>query len=496
QAPDPTGNGPTLGFARAVRAEVDNGDVRFSGDRPELGTAETDAEGKATIRALPSGQLEFTATHERHAAARPVVVNMPAVGQAQAALALRTPGFLDVTVAGADGAAIAGASFSLEGPLGSGETSSRQKHTVDAEGKLHVGPLVPGDYTAVLVRDNQAQNVGGMFVMVGHESDAIEASQRHARVVAGETTVIDLRKPMSVRLHGKVFGADGPVAGCRVELEAAGGDMPQMPGMGGRGAVCDGNGEYEFTDVEAGSYVLRYGREESLIKARFDVRVNGDVADQNQDLYLRTGTLRVQAVVAGTGEVIGGAMVELQVAQPDAPGGAPRQRRMMMVTMSTTGDDSAEATTITMGQQRTKTGPDGWAQVDDVPVGTYDVKITHDKYAEGKRAEQVVNERQVTDAGRVEMRPAGRIRGKVVAADGSAVRIALVEYRRENEEDRESQPAMGGKFSFASLSPGRYLMRVRSMPLGPGELGPWSEDTAVDVTSGETATTELRLPAK
>ena len=169
---------------------------------------------------------------------------------------------------------------------------------------------------------------------------------------------------------------------------------------------------------------------------------------------------------------------------------------MMMVTMSTTGDDSAEATTITMGQQRTKTGPDGWAQVDDVPVGTYDVKITHDKYAEGKRAEQVVNERQVTDAGRVEMRPAGRIRGKVVAADGSAVRIALVEYRRENEEDRESQPAMGGKFSFASLSPGRYLMRVRSMPLGPGELGPWSEDTAVDVTSGETATTELRLPAK
>ncbi len=496
RAPESVDEAQGFGFRRAVRVEADNGGARFVGDRPELGSVLTDAEGKASIPALPAGQLEFTASHERHAAARPVVVVMPATGQAQASLALRTPGFVDVSVVGADGAAIAGARFALEGPLGAGETSTRQKHTVDAEGKLRVGPLVPGDYTAVLVRDNQGHNIGGAFVMVGNDSDAIEASQRSVRIVAGDTTVIDLRKPLSVRLHGKVFGADGPVAGCRVELEAAGGDLPQMPGMGGRGAVCDGNGEYQFTDVEAGSYVLRYGREDSLIKASFELQVSGDAADQSQDLYLRTGTLRVQAVVAGSGEPISGAMVELQVAQPEAPEGAPRQRRMMMVTMSTSGDESAEATTITMGQQRTKTGADGWAQVDDVPVGAYDVKITHDKYADGKRAGQAVTERQVTDAGRVEMSAAGRMRGKVVAADGSGVQIALVEYRRENEGDRETQPAMGGKFSFASLAPGRYLVRARSLPLGPGEPGPWGEDTAIEVKAGETATAELRLPPR
>lgn len=485
-----------VGFSRAMRAEFDNGEVRIGGGRGELGSAVTDAEGKAVVSALPDGQLEFTASHEEHAASRAVVVLMPSQGQVQTSLTVRTPGFVDVTVIGADGAALAGAPFSVEGPLGVGETATKAKHNTNAEGKLHVGPLAPGDYNAVLVRDNQGHNVGGAFVMVGNDADAIEASQRSFRIAAGETTVIDLRKPMAVRLHGKVIGATGPVAGCHVELEAAGGDLPQMPGMGGRTAVCDANGEYEFTDVEAGSYVLRYGREESLVKARFERQVNGDLADVVQDLFLRTGTLRVQAVVAGTGEPIAAAQVELQVAEPEAAAGAARPRRMMMVTMSMTGDASPEATTITMGQQRTKTGADGWVQIEDVPVGTYDVKVSHDKYTDGKRSERVVSERQVTDAGSVELRPAGRMRGKVVAADGRNVPIALVEYRAENGEGRESQPAMGGKFSFASLAPGRYLVRAQSLPLGPGEPGPWGEDSVVEVSAGETATAELRLPAR
>jgi hypothetical protein len=189
-------------------------------------------------------------------------------------------------------------------------------------------------------------------------------------------------------------------------------------------------------------------------------------------------------------------MVELQEHQSGA-GGQRTERRVMIVGMTTAGDgDGAEASTITLGDSRVRTGADGWATIDNVPVGTYDVVVTHAKFVKGRVDEQVVLERQVTEAGRVELRAAGTIKGTVVAANGSPVPFAMVECAPVAGGNADTQPAMRGNFRFEELSPGRYRVRARSAGLDGTPPGDWGEPSEVEVVAGEAALATVKMPAK
>ena len=99
----------------------------------------------------------------------------------------------------------------------------------------------------------------------------------------------------------------------------------------------------------------------------------------------------------------------------------------------------------------------------------------------------------VTDSGTVTLQPSGRVRGRVLDADGNAVNMALVTCRKVGDDGPgERQPALGGAFKVDSLAPGTYVLSAQALGVGGrGENGP---EVRTEVTSGKTATVELRLP--
>jgi protocatechuate 3,4-dioxygenase beta subunit len=486
------GGGGGGGRARRVAIRDDNGDVQVDDGRGRVfGTARTDAEGLAEIAGLPAGPATVTAGHADLAEAVPANIVLPAAGKVEAALRLRQPGWADLRVTARDASVVAGTKFVVTGPLGSDAASNRDGE-VDVSGKARVGPLAAGDYHAELQLAPKARAIGGMM-FTGAESNGLRQTRVPFTVVAGQETVVELQKPILTRVHGRVTDAEGPLAGCVVELERApsSGEGDVGIGLGGNSTRTDGQGEYELTDVEAGRYLLRWGKPAQVVKARLDLDVAANTPELRRDLRQQTGKLRVEVWSKADGEGVEGAEVEL-VEAGGAAGPPRREQRMMMITMRMDGDGGGESTTMSLGQPRAKTDADGIATIEDVPTGTYELRIRDDKHAEKKLADQVVTEGQLTDAGRVELEQAGRIRGKVLGQDGRPVAMGMVECRRAAGGDPQREPAMGGTFTFNGLAAGRYVLRAQGMEPGQQAFGP---EVEVDVVAGRAPTlVDLQMP--
>lgn len=485
------GNGMRVG-ARRVGMTNDNGDVHIAAGPETLGTATTDAEGVAQLTGLPAGQAKLLATHSEFAPATAAHVTLPKAGTVDASLTLRTPAFAEVLVTGADGAPASGVSFRISGPDGEDPRDLSGK-TNDA-GLGRVGPLAAGNYDVVLLRPASTSRVGEMAFVSFGQDDEIESTQRQFTVTAGETTRIELSKPALTRVHGTVTGVDGPVAGCTVQLEQRGGSDIGLPGMGGgRSTKTAADGSFAIEDVESGSYTARYGKADQLVKATAEFEVPPNLTELRQDLVLRTGKLRVQACAKDTGEAISGAEVEITRASEGATGQRPREQRMVMMFTMDSSNSGGESTTMTMGSQRAQTGADGWAEVEDVPAGEYTVRVTHKKYAPVQLERQTILEQQTTQCGRVEMGSAGRIRGTVVASDGKAAQVALVQNRAAGAANwSEPTVAMGGSFRIDGLAAGKYTLRAQVI----GESTSHGPEVEVEVKGGETTTAELQVPEK
>jgi hypothetical protein len=482
--------------ARAVAIEDHNGEVSIGGAGP-LGSATTDEQGRATLAGLPSGNVSFAATHADYAKADAVRVAVPKAGVVEAALTMRKPGDAEITVRGTDGAPQSGVALLV---TAAGDAGGEPTRVVSDDGGLaRVRSLAPGPYDVAISRAPSRERFGDAMVFVGGGDESIAASRQRFTVVAGETTRVDLQRPLLARVHGVVTGAEGPAAGVQLVLRRDGEDAPELPGFGGRQATTAADGTFAFEDVEAGAYVIDYGKRDQVVKAQHPLEVPANTAELRTDLALRTGKVRVQVVAAGSMEGVAKAEVELvRASASNVTAGAPprTERRVMMVSMSVTNDGNGgeETTTMTAGAPRAVTDEDGVAEIDDVPVGDYTLRIRHKKHAPFELKNQVVAERQLTDCGRVELAGAGQIRGKVVDADGKPARMALVTSRpADSQQWSEPQMAQGGSYRLQGLAAGKYL--VRAQAIGP-TAGAYSPEVEVEVKAGEVATTDLQLPAK
>jgi hypothetical protein len=468
----------------------------FGGEQA-LGTAVTDANGVALVIGLPAGELEATASHAEFAPAVPARMALAKTGVVEAALRLRTPGFIEVLTLGSDGAPMPGVELSVRS-AGAPQGGEGKRGTSDERGQLRMGPLAPGDYQVELTRKANVTHVAGGMRFSAAGGGTLASSRQRFTVQAGKTTQVEVRRPVLARVFGVVNGVDGPVAGCVIELESRqpAGDAG-MPRFGAEQSVRSAaDGSFELLDVEGGSYTLRYGKEAQVVKASVDVEVPAGAAEFRQDLALRTGRMRV-AVVGPDGQPVAGAEVEVVRAEK-AIAGEPvrRERRVMMMTigLSSAGEDGEESTTMTMGAQRGKTGADGIAEIDDVPVGDWRLEIRHKKFAPGRTADHGVVERQLVDCGRVVLQQAGTVRGKVLGGDGKPVRMALVQNRPlGTTEWSEPEMAQGGNYRLQGLGAGKYQLRARSIGMGDGVTSP---EVDVEVIGGQTATIDLQLPAK
>lgn len=361
------------------------------------GSATTDAEGRATVTGLPAGETEFGAEHAAFAPAPKVIVAVPKTGAIDVRLVLTKPGFADVDVRDLRGDAAVGREVRIELD-GDQSRGSRQGKPAGGDGRVRFGPLAPGVYTAVLVRRADHKHPDDAMLSFDEDDDAITASRQQFTISSGATVNVELRVPVLARLHGTVLGVDGPLSDCTVELERR--DAGASTSFSSRTVRSGGDGVFVFDEVEAGSYTIAYGRRTQNVKAHQTVDVPSGAADVRQDLALHTGRIVLGVREAGTGHAIEGAEVELI---GDAAGNNVSGERSMMIAMISSSGEGGEAMTVQIGPRPPRSDREGRVVIDDVPVGSYLVRVTHDGHTSLDKAEQVVVERQTTDCGTVEL---------------------------------------------------------------------------------------------
>lgn len=499
--------GNVMSFSRGVRVgdDVGNAFVDFGDETRVLGRGVTGDDGIARIHGLAAGAAVARSTHADYAPSLAAEIALPSQGEAKADLVLRTPGVARILVTDARGMPIA-AEFVVNGPLGAEEAPTTRDGSSGSDGTARVTPLAKGRYAATLRTAQKAKAVGGLsIVMAGSGGRTLRQSRVEFEVLGGDEIDVSLRMPTLATVRGVVTGTKGPVADAEVELEPAQRSAQQidmsregidigeldLPGFAQQSDTTDGSGGYGIDGVVPGRYALSWGLPGQAVKDRMEITVADGETDVIQDLRLRHGSIRV--VVVGDGEPLEGAEVEVVVAGKE--GGQPPQRtRMVMVSMTVSDDGAGSSSSMTMGAESVRTDVDGEAIVENVPPGRYVVRITHSRYAKRELPEQEVLENAQTDCGRVQLDAAGRIRGRVVGADGKPAKMALVTCRKVGDAtaEPERKPVMNGAFTFTGLAAGRYDVTARALS---GDGGADGDPVTVEVQAGKTvADVEVRLP--
>jgi protocatechuate 3,4-dioxygenase beta subunit len=511
EAPRPAqqgGNGMT--FSRAVRIGGGDGDgnvVSFGDTAKVLGRGVTGEDGIARIPGLSAGAAVARSLHPQFAPSSAVDVSLPAQGEAKAHLTLRTPGVARLMVTDARGMPIA-ADYVVRGPLGTDEQATPFDGRTGTDGTMRVEPLAKGRYTATLRTQLKATKVGSMsIVMSAGGQRSLPQTRVEFEVQGGDEVDVALRMPTLATVRGVVTGTKGPTGDVEVELEPleraapptgiAQGGMElgeiEIPGFGQQSATTDANGAYGIDGVVPGRYSLSWGLRGQPVKDRMEITIADGEVDVVRELRLRHGSLRV--LVMGDGEPIEGAEVEVFAAGASDAAPKPRARMVMVsMTVSDDGQGGSSSSSLTMGAESVRTDVDGIAVVENVPPGRYVVRITHPRFAKRELPAQDVIENAQTDCGRVDLDAAGRIRGRVVGADGKPAKMALVTCRKAGDAAAEPdrKPVMNGAFTFTGLAAGRYEVTARALSGGGGADG---DPVTVEVQAGKTASdVEVRLP--
>ncbi|MFO1053997.1 MAG: carboxypeptidase regulatory-like domain-containing protein [Planctomycetota bacterium] len=485
----PAGRGVrTMRFTARARAAGPDGPIPVPGD--ELRRATTNAEGRALLGGLPARAVVVRATHESLAPAKPIPMTVPLRGTREVIATLRPAGFVTVHVKDAAGAAIGGARFVVTGPEGD---DRRDEHgTATAEGSSRVGPLLAGHYTARVELPPEPIDFGGMQMLVDDNGASLDETAVAFDIQPGAETQVDLTRPVLATVNGTVTDANGIVRGAEVRLQRVNEDAPIGLGMGGKLRHSDADGHFAFDDVPAGRWRLEWKRPDRPVPSTDEFDVPVGVPSVQRDLRISGGSVVVHVTSAIDHQPLARADVTLRRAGSE---GAPQRRMVgiMMMSRSTDGGDDSRSVRMQGGPGSVRTDDEGRATLEDVPPGEYELVVEHNKHIDGKLDKIVVADGAPTDAGSIELQPAGNLRGKVTgfAADDQ-IRAAMVVLHKvgapAGEERRET--AMSGSFHIERLAPGDY--EIHAEALGSGEPKPGPSRT-VTVSAGETARIEIPL---
>jgi hypothetical protein len=481
-------SGPGFRARRAIRADRGGGDVQVRfGDDPEiLGHGKTDAEGRVRIGGLPAASVSLSATHDELAASRATELSLPHRGVVEAVLTLRPGGFVALRVIGPERTPRPATRFRVVGPEPSGDRTPTQDGETDGDGNARLGPLPEGTYTATLRLPPRARSIGrgGIAMFVGNESTELVGTRQSFAVRPGTETEVVLVHPTLTRLHGIVSGDRGPAPGIEVSLRDA--DDDPMPGR--VSATTDERGEYDLTDLAAGSYRLEYGPPGAIVPHEARVELLPGVASVRQDLTLGGGFVRAVVVSLADAMPLSRAEVSLQRAGARERSSGEPPRRVMMVSIDARRDDTGSSTSsITMGDgmATVRTDDDGVAVIDGVPAGEYTLVVRHPRHVERRVDRVTVVDRAEANVGTVELESGGFLRGRIVGLDQDGMGLAMVEVADVGGGEPRMETAMRGAFRVDGLRPGKY--RVRARPLGPDGATEWGPEREVEIEAGKTA---------
>jgi protocatechuate 3,4-dioxygenase beta subunit len=455
-------------------------DFVFDSDgRQVLGRGRTGADGMARIGGLPAGPAVCTSSHKELARPKPAHLTLPAAGVVETRLTMRRGGFADVLVVDADGQPKK-ASVRLEGPDGAG--SEQQQKTTGEDGKLRIGPLLEGGYTATIVVEPKPMRAGGAVLMWGGNQRAIEATRTPFAVRENETIEIKVVHPALATVRGTVRDAQGLVSGAEVELLE--GDMPRLPMTGGMAAKTDQQGTFEIPDVAPGRYRISFGRKNAPVPFEEALEVDPGQTEVRRDLVLNGGIVTV-IVFGKDGEPLRGARVTLG----ETRAAGTRRSGAVMISMVADSSDT-ESMTFLSGDTSTTTDEDGKAEMKDVPPGKYSLTIEHARHMKHVSKDVTVVAQNTTDVGTLRLVAGGQLKGTVTLADGTPVQFAQVQITPVGGGESERAMAMNGAFKVGALKPGKYRVSASEPAM------PWSEPVEVEIKADETANVRVSLPAK
>jgi hypothetical protein len=204
-----------------------------------------------------------------------------------------------------------------------------------------------------------------------------------------------------------------------------------------------GDGSFEYSGVPDGAYTVHVRCPAYAVATVEGVQVTaGDIVDLGRIVLQEGGTISGQVIEAETGRPVAGASVRVAGARF-----LPNQQ----------------------GKSTAVTGPDGSFSFAGLRDGTFTLEVSHDAFVK-ERVTGVDTKLPEKSHGLViEMSTGGRITGTVTDLDGNLaadISVYLMSQGGSARDNRTGKTGRDGRFTFESVSPGRYKLRAHKFGVG------------------------------
>lgn len=473
----------------------------------------TDGSGTASFEALPAGQWKLRVEKKGHAPASRYV-ERPAPAEQVVSVVLARAAMLRVQVVDSRGEPVARARVRLD-PVGDWARADEEEPLArsttagpsDAQGWVSWQALPPGDYEARAESGGDDESWGGFgrFVLrldgEDEEAPSPGAGGLPLTLAPGQLTEARLVVAELALPRVRVTRLGQPVAGARVSARPGAADAEEDGffrigiGFDGTGAVTDGAGWATLSPSPPGKYTLEARARAASPATEKEV----ELIPGPQLVHLDLATGEVRGMVTGAGGPVAGAKVVLLPAPAAAAeeGEDGEQRSMRgVVVVSAISDGGTEpiieSFSTTPGQSTTATGADGSFVFEDVPEGSYRVRVEARNHAAWTSGSFYQDGRSLVDQGVVTLRGAGALAGTVMGLETRPGEFGwqTVQLERDGgEETYFSLVGKDGRYQFQDLTPGTYrlstFLRGRKV-----------ESDRISVEEGRQAEYHFRLPAE
>lgn len=354
----------------------------------------------------------------------------------------------------------------------------------DAEGRYEVNGLAPGEYEVELDSGPGGRGMRGMMIFMGDDAAEDETPAAWTTVVEGVESRVDLVRPKRSVVRGRVTAGGQPAADVTVRLRT---DSPFA--FGGEGAQTDAYGLYEFTDVEAGDYVVTSIVPGAAIEEKVSLKI-GEGETVSADLVFGGATLSGRVVDKTSGFGVPGVTLTAALTRGDSGGGGdgPTMRfDFSIVTQGIGGGGSGMTIDVGGGSvSKVKTDPSGNFELKYLKPGKYLVEAVGGGYTTASIGPFDVSDGEDKDDLLIEVQRGAIVKGLVHSGETGG-RLDKVPVRLRGGDIREMTVTNDGAYTFEGLEPGEYTIEV----LGSG----WGADAIAteDITLEEGEVRSLDL---
>jgi protocatechuate 3,4-dioxygenase beta subunit len=352
---------------------------------------------------------------------------------------------------------------------GGGGNQGPWRSRTDADGHYEVTGLAPGEYEVKLDGGPGGGGMRGVMVFIGDDAAEDEEPAVWTTVAEGVEARVDLVAPKRSVVRGRVSAGGQPAADVTVRLRT---DSPFA--FGGEGTQTNAFGEYEFTDVEAGDYLVTSIVPGAALEEKTNVKVDAGQT-VNADLVFGGATLSGKVVDMSSGFGVPGVTLTAAPSRDGGSGGGDGMFGGGSVTMAfevveARGPGGPSGMSIDLGGgsvSNVKTDASGNFELKYLKPGKYTVEASGGGYTTGSIGPFDLTDGQDKDDLEVEVQKGAIIEGLVHSGETGA-RLDKVPVRLSGDGVREMSATEDGAYRFEGLEPGDYTVEV----LGSG----WGAD--------------------